>query len=91
MKTVSIGKLRQNPAPAIEEVEHGHAVEITRYRKVIARIVPAGRAVQSLSGSELMKQAQTLRRQPADPNWTTDIAAARVQDQTEWSDPWEES
>lgn len=88
MKTVSIGQLRQNPAPAIEEVEHGHGVEITRYRKVIARIVPAHQKRQILSGSAVMDMLKTLPT-TADPGWRADIADARAEDDAQWQDPWE--
>jgi len=41
MRQVSIAELRQNPTPAFDAVARGETVEVTRYRQVIGRIVPA--------------------------------------------------
>jgi prevent-host-death family protein len=41
MRTVSVCELRRNTKRVMVSVEHGEAVEITRRRRPVARIVPA--------------------------------------------------
>lgn len=41
MKTITVAELRQNPAAALADVEHGETYTVTRHRRPIARLVPA--------------------------------------------------
>ncbi|KXP03651.1 type II toxin-antitoxin system Phd/YefM family antitoxin [Tsukamurella pseudospumae] len=40
MKVITVAELRQNPTVALDEVERGETYEVTRHRRVIARLVP---------------------------------------------------
>ncbi|QDP95742.1 type II toxin-antitoxin system Phd/YefM family antitoxin [Microlunatus elymi] len=40
MKTISIGQLRQNPAPMIADLESGEVYSLTRHNREIGRIIP---------------------------------------------------
>jgi len=40
MKTITVAELRQNPTAALDDVEDGETYEVTRHRRVIARLVP---------------------------------------------------
>lgn len=46
MKTITIGQLRQNPAPMLADVEAGETYQVTRHRREIARIVPRDHAIE---------------------------------------------
>lgn len=48
MKTITIGQLRQNPAPMLADVEAGETYQITRHSREIARIVPRDHALELL-------------------------------------------
>lgn len=48
MKTITIGQLRQNPAPMLADVEAGETYQITRHSREIARIVPRDNALELL-------------------------------------------
>ena len=41
MKSISVGELRQNPAPMIADLEDGEAYALTRHNHRIGTIVPA--------------------------------------------------
>lgn len=41
MKSISVGELRQNPAPMIADLESGESYELTRHNRRIGTIVPA--------------------------------------------------
>jgi antitoxin (DNA-binding transcriptional repressor) of toxin-antitoxin stability system len=84
MTTVSIAELRQNPAPALAEVERGKLLTITRYRKPIATITPLARS--KVSGIDVMK---ALALCPVDEQWSEELEALRSQDRA--IDPWDEA
>lgn len=48
MKTITVGQLRQNPTPMLEEVEAGEVYRITRHDREIARIIPRDPSVSLL-------------------------------------------
>lgn len=41
MKSISVGELRQNPAPMIADLEDGEPYALTRHNRRIGTIVPA--------------------------------------------------
>lgn len=41
MKSISVGELRQNPAPMIADLESGEPYALTRHNRRIGTIVPA--------------------------------------------------
>ncbi|MBS1908115.1 MAG: type II toxin-antitoxin system Phd/YefM family antitoxin [Actinobacteria bacterium] len=41
MRTITVAELRQNPTAALAAVESGESYDVTRHRRVIARLVPA--------------------------------------------------
>ena len=41
MKTITVGELRQNPTPMLDDVAAGETYRVTRHNREIARIVPA--------------------------------------------------
>jgi prevent-host-death family protein len=48
MKTITVGQLRQNPTPMLDDVEAGEVYRITRHHREIARIVPRDPSVALL-------------------------------------------
>lgn len=40
MKTISVGELRQNPTPMLDDVAGGETYVVTRHSREVARIVP---------------------------------------------------
>jgi len=84
MTAISIAELRQNPSPALDAVERGQVLTITRYRRPIARLVPAGRPL--VSGRDVMR---ILASTPVDPQWAMEIEEDRSMDRAE--DPWDHS
>ena len=84
MTVISVGELRQNPAPALEAVERGQALTITRYRKPIANLTPVGRS--RVSGNDVMR---LLSSTPVDENWAAQLEADRSADQAD--DLWQRS
>lgn len=85
MKRVSVGQLRQNPAPVIEQIERGESVALTRYRKIIGTISPSAPTPRRPSGAEAM-EAFAERSYP-DDGWLEELRALREDD--EIVDPWE--
>ena len=85
MNSVSIAELRQNPTPVLDAVERGETYVVTRYRKEIARLVPAVDR-QPVSGRDVMA---ALRRTPLeDSSWADEVTADRAAFDAEWVDPW---
>ena len=84
MTSISVAELRQNPAPALNAVERGEVLTITRYRRPIARLVPAG--LPPVSGRDVMR---ILSSTPVDDQWATELEADRAADRAD--DPWERS
>jgi len=82
MSTISIAELRQNPAPALNAVEHGQVLTVTRYRRAVARIVPVARSV--VRGGDVMR---ALALTPVDDQWAIELDAERSADRA--VDPWE--
>lgn len=84
MKSISIGKLRQNPAATLNAVEHGETYIVTRYRREVGRLVPpSGR--QPVTADEYLA---AIRATPlGDDDWAAEIAATRA-DFDGNPDPW---
>lgn len=40
MKTITVGALRQNPTPMLDDVETGAVYRITRHGREVGRVVP---------------------------------------------------
>jgi len=76
MPAISLAELRQNPAPALEAVEHGQTLTITRYRRPIANLTPAART--QVSGTDVMR---LLSSTPVDEQWAAQLEADRAADQ----------
>jgi antitoxin (DNA-binding transcriptional repressor) of toxin-antitoxin stability system len=60
MKTVSVRELQQNIKAVLERVERGEIVEVTRRRRLIARMSPAGNAVREVKWPDLDKRARMV-------------------------------
>jgi len=75
MSTVSIAELRQNPTPALDAVERGETLDVTRYRRAIARLVPV--VDSQVSGLDVM---QVLSATLADPGWAAELDNQRQDD-----------
>ena len=82
MTTISVAELRQNPAPALDAVERGQELTVTRYRRPIARIIPA--ASPAVSGVDVIR---ALASAPVDTGWATELEADRSADRGD--DPWD--
>jgi len=78
MLSVSIAELRQNPAPALDAVARGQELTVTRYRRPVARIVPATRP--QVRGTDVMA---ALAASPVDPGWARDLEAERSMDRAD--------
>jgi len=90
MSQVSIAELRQNPTPAFDAVARGETVEVTRYRRVIGRIVPAATPrAQGPTGSEIMAAFAALP--PDETGWAEELEEQRRDFDAEWSDPWQDA
>lgn len=48
MKAITLGQLRQDPAPMLADVEAGETYQVTRHRREIAGIVPRDHALELL-------------------------------------------
>ncbi|MCL2788778.1 MAG: type II toxin-antitoxin system prevent-host-death family antitoxin [Micrococcales bacterium] len=70
---LSLRDLRQNPTQAIDAVEAGAVVTITRQNRPIADLVPH-RAAHGTSPSSL---AAALRETPVDSDWAAQLAESR--------------
>ncbi|WP_150460504.1 type II toxin-antitoxin system Phd/YefM family antitoxin [Nesterenkonia ebinurensis] len=88
MKTISIGRLRQNPVRAFEDVERGETLIVTRYHKEVGRIVPPGERKEGPTGSEVMEVLRSTPLEPGD-DWAAELARDRAEDLGE--DPWEQA
>jgi prevent-host-death family protein len=60
MKTVSVRELQQNIKRVIDQVEHGQVVEVTRRRRVVARLTPARPAPKRVRWPDLEKRARKV-------------------------------
>lgn len=62
MKSISVGELRQNPAPMIADLEGGESYALTRHHRRIGTIVPA------------VSSAKLIPRKSSGPARTSTIA-----------------
>lgn len=85
MKTISVAELRQNPTAALQDVEHGESYVITRYRRAVARLVPAGGAARAVRGADV---SAAMVRTPLVTDWAAELDADRHDDLG--TDPWGE-
>jgi prevent-host-death family protein len=60
MKTVSVRELQQNIKRVIDQVEHGQVVEVTRRRRVVARLTPVRPSAKRVPWPDLEKRAQAV-------------------------------
>ena len=58
MKTVSVRELQQNIKRVIDQVEHGEVVEVTRRRRVGARLTPVSPSARRVWWPDLEARAQ---------------------------------
>lgn len=72
-RTLSLRELRQNPTDAIDAVEDGEVVVITRHGRPIADLVPHARR----TGATLVAVAEMLGRTEVDPDWASELRASR--------------
>jgi antitoxin (DNA-binding transcriptional repressor) of toxin-antitoxin stability system len=86
-KTISIGRLRQNPTQMIREVRAGNLYVLTDRGQPIADIAPH-REFRGVPSDTLAAQLRELAQEfGPDPDWVLDIEASRAG--FELSDPWE--
>ncbi|MFJ4046300.1 type II toxin-antitoxin system Phd/YefM family antitoxin [Microbacterium sp. NPDC089987] len=83
---LSLRELRQNPTAAINALEGGEAIVITRRSKPIADLVPhGGRAVTA--GATPAHVAALLSRHADDSAWAAELAAERAEEiRDAWGD-----
>lgn len=81
-RTISVAHLRQNPTPALREVEAGAVYDITLQGRKIARLVPAEPARRGVRAEE----ARRLFETPTDTNWASEIESSRESERVR--DPW---
>jgi prevent-host-death family protein len=60
MKTVSVRELQQNIKHVIDQVEHGQVVEVTRRRRVVARLTPVRATAKRVTWPDLEKRARPV-------------------------------
>ena len=60
MKSVSVRELQQNIKRVIDQVEQGQVVEVTRRRRVVARLTPARAASKRVVWPDLEKRARAV-------------------------------
>lgn len=72
--SISVGKLRQNPTEAFDEVEAGREVIVTRNNREIAKLVPTQprRAVTAEDAAAVYREAPL-----SDSSWSREVDAAR--------------
>lgn len=83
MKELSVAELRQNPSPALDDVERGETYVITRYRRQIGMLVPmpsAGRHLVTAADA-----ATVYARTPLTDDWAAELQHDRA---TVAEDPW---
>lgn len=80
---MSVGQLRQNPAPMVHDVEDGRSWVLTNHGRAFARVVPYAREswVPVDEVTELLNTA-------TDPEWLAELEADRAA--SELRDPWSE-
>jgi len=69
-------EMRQNPTEAIDAVEGGEAVVITRHGRPIADLVPH----RARPGATPREFAELLDRSSADPEWERELAHQRAEE-----------
>lgn len=74
MHRISVAELRRNATEALDAVNGGVTVVVTRYDRPIADLVPH-RQQSGISGAELMMR---LREMSIDETWLDDLARARA-------------
>jgi antitoxin (DNA-binding transcriptional repressor) of toxin-antitoxin stability system len=60
MKTISVRGLQQNIKRVIDSVEHGQIVEVTRRRRVVARLTPVHPIGKRVRWPDLEKRAHAV-------------------------------
>jgi prevent-host-death family protein len=60
MKTVSVRELQQNIKDVIDRVERGEVVEVTRRRRVVARLAPARPPATAVRWPDLESRARAI-------------------------------
>lgn len=83
VRTLPLRELRQNPTTAIDALEEGEVVVITRRNKPIADLVPH----TARDGVSPRQLAAVLERTRADDEWAEDLARQRAE---ETRDVWDE-
>lgn len=83
VRTLPLRELRQNPTSAIDALEEGEVVVITRRNKPIADLVPHT-ARGGVSPRELVA---VLERTRVDDEWAADLARQRAEENR---DVWDE-
>ena len=60
MKTVSVRELQQDIKRVIDQVEHGQVVEVTRRRRVVARLTPVRQSAKRVRWPDLDERARAV-------------------------------
>lgn len=82
-RTLPLRELRQNPTSAIDALEEGEVIVITRHNKPIADLVPHT-AREGISPQDLVA---LLDRTRVDGEWVDDLARQRAEETRDvWSD-----
>ena len=60
MKTVSVRELQQDIKSVLDRVERGEVVQVTRHRRLIARLTPAGAPQRGGQWPDLEKRTKSV-------------------------------
>ena len=60
MKTATVREIQHHLTKVLRLVEHGEAVEITRYKQVVAKIVPVKRSSKTIKWPRLFDRLKSI-------------------------------
>jgi prevent-host-death family protein len=60
MKHVSVRELQQNIKQVIDAVERGETIDVTRRRRVVARLAPVRPRLKAVKWPDLARRAETV-------------------------------
>lgn len=82
-RTLSLRELRQNPTQAIDALEAGETIVVTRRNRPIADLVPHA----ARNGASPAEFAALIERSPVDGGWADELAQHRAEESRNvWGD-----
>jgi prevent-host-death family protein len=80
-RTMSVGQLRQNPAPMVHDVESGHEWVLTNHGRPFGRVVPFAERQWVAIG-----HAVDVLNEPEATGWAEELT--RDREGSDMADPW---